>query len=148
MISGYDKRILLSAIKNGDYRIIINTQLSDGNFNISELYRKFLNNADVRYDLKKVEKIINFLISENSKIKKKLICLLLIEVLFIQDENKKNEYESKIKNFILKLNAFSLEDRIKKFLNMFVKTSLVLQEIIKNQNFNNYNLIFILKTLR
>lgn len=148
MISGYDKRILLSAIKNGDYRIIINTQLSDLNFNISELYKKFLNDAESRYDLKKIEKIISFLVSENSKIKKKLICLLLIEVLFVHDENKKNEYESKIKNFILKLNAFPLEDRIKKFLNMFVKTSLVLQEIIKNQNFNNYNVIFILKTLR
>lgn len=148
MISGYDKRILLSAIKNGDYRIIINTQLSDSNFNISELYKKFLNDAESRYDLKKIEKIISFLVSENSKIKKKLICLLLIEVLFIHDENKKNEHESKIKNFILKLNAFSLEDRIKKFLNMFVKTSLVLQEIIKNQDFNNYNVIFILKTLR
>lgn len=145
-LSQNDKKIILDAIRTGDFTRFRVIKLNLNEFKIPNLTKIYRGDDKLKYNYRLAEKLANILIIPKDQIKRDITRLIAAELNhYIQEPKKRDHIYTQLNNYITRLVAFSEKKRLIKFLVKFTLTSKALQSILRDNK--NYEILFSYKRI-
>ena len=147
MLTPGDQKILLDTIKTGEFIRLNNLKINLDQYSDLKINNLLKGNDNLRYNYRLAEKLANFLLIENNKLKKNLTRLIASELNHYSDDTKKRDkIYGQLNTYLGNLVSFPERKRIIKFLVKFTITSKALQSLVAD-NSQKYEILSVFKKI-